>query len=123
MLKFLPEDYKRNIWLLTMSGKLMGRQVLRTALLFAVITSQFVHADDAENVSLNSTDSIPFEPFLEYHFHTYFDYNDSVQVAHAIDIRNEVIAMCVSKKIIAIPLHWHYDPENPVAECKLHFVG
>ncbi|XP_055308559.1 uncharacterized protein LOC129572591 isoform X2 [Sitodiplosis mosellana] len=56
------------------------------------------------------------ESFLEYHFHTYFDVNDPVQVAQAIELRNGVIANCVSKKIIAVPLHYHYDPENPVLE-------
>lgn len=59
------------------------------------------------------------EPFLEYHFHTYFDVNDPNQVRHAIELRNEIIANCVSKKIIAIPLHYHYDPDNPVLERKL----
>lgn len=106
-----------------MSGKLLSRQALRTALLFVVFASQFLHGNDAKNVRLNSTNSTGLEPFLEYHFHTYFDVNDPVQVAHAIEIRNEVIANCVSKKIIAVPLHWHYDPENPVAERKLHFEG
>ncbi|XP_037028346.1 DOPA 4,5-dioxygenase-like [Bradysia coprophila] len=56
------------------------------------------------------------EPFLEYHFHTFFDVNDSEQVSYAIKLRNEIIANCVSKRIIAIPLHYHYDPENPVQE-------
>ncbi|XP_031623079.1 twitchin-like isoform X2 [Contarinia nasturtii] len=56
------------------------------------------------------------EAILEYHFHTYFDVNDPAQVAHAIELRNEIIANCVAKKIIAIPLHYHYDPDNPVLE-------
>lgn len=63
-----------------------------------------------------------FEPFLEYHFHTYFDVNDPGQVAHAIQLRNEIIANCVNKKIIAIPLHYNYDPENPVLERMLQNI-
>lgn len=58
------------------------------------------------------------EPFLEYHFHTFFDVNDCEQVSHAIKLRNEIIANCVAKRIIAIPLHYHYDPEKPVEERK-----
>lgn len=65
-----------------------------------------------------NSDSTGVEPLLEYHFHTYFDENDPVQVAQAIQLRNEIIANCVEKKIIAIPLHYHYDPENPVLERK-----
>lgn len=64
---------------------------------------------------VNFTDG---ESFLEYHFHTYFDVNDTVQVAHAIELRNEIIANCVDKKILAVPLHYEYNPENPVLERK-----
>lgn len=102
-----------------MSGKSISRQALRTALLFVVVASELSHID-AKNVRLNCTNSTGLEPFLEYHFHTYFDYNDPVQVAQAIELRNEVIANCVSKKIVAVPLHYHYDPKNPVLERKLH---
>lgn len=62
---------------------------------------------------LNSSDT---DAILEYHFHTYFDVNDPAQVDHAIKLRNEIIANCVSKKIIAIPQHYHYDPDKPVLE-------
>lgn len=58
------------------------------------------------------------EPFMEYHFHTYFNASDANHVNQAIQLRNEIIANCVAKKIIAIPLNWHFDPENPVIECK-----
>lgn len=60
------------------------------------------------------------QPFLEYHFHTFFDVNDSEQVAHAIKLRNEIIANCVAKLIIAIPLYYAYDPEKPILERKFH---
>lgn len=42
-----------------------------------------------------------------------------IQVAQAIELRNEIIANCVAKKIIAVPLHYHYDPQNPILERKL----
>lgn len=80
------------------------------ALLMVVVATPFISKNE------NNSKSTEFEPFLEYHFHTYFDVNDPVQVAHAIELRNEIIANCVAKKIIAIPLHYHYDPENPVLE-------
>lgn len=70
-----------------------------------VIASQFL-LHDAKEV----------ESFLEYHFHTYFNEHDPVHVAQAIELRNEIIANCVAKKIIGVPLHYHYDPENPVLE-------
>lgn len=76
----------------------------------------------ASQFSLNDAKgltSVGFEHFLEYHFHTYFDEHDPVQVAQAIELRNEIIANCVSKKIIGVPLHYHYDPENPILERKL----
>lgn len=105
-----------------MSGKSIGRQILRTVLLFVFVALLVLytgmHCNDAKDVGLTSTG---VEPLLEYHFHTYFEVNDPVQVANAIELRNEIIANCVSKKIIAIPLHYQYDPENPVLERKLHF--
>lgn len=105
-----------------MSGKLYSRQALRTALLFVVVVSlASLHYNDAKNVNLISTDT-ELESMLEYHFHTYFDVNDSVQVAQAIILRNEIIANCVAEKIIAVPLHYHYDPESPVLERKLNAV-
>lgn len=88
----------------------------RQALLLGIVALIFAYI--AEGVHQTSAN---LEPFLEYHFHTYFDVNDRKQVAHAIEIRNEIIANCVAKKIIAIPLHYHYDPENPVLECKFIF--
>lgn len=103
-----------------MTGKYLSRQALPIALLFVVVASQTsAHIIDAKNMHLNSTG---VEPFLEYHFHTYFDVKDPVQVAHAIELRNEIIANCVAKKIIAIPLHYHYDPDNPVLERMLHKI-
>lgn len=95
-----------------------GRQALYSVVLLVVIasTSIGVLSSVTRNENLNSTD---MESLLEYHFHTYFDVNDPVHVAHAIELRNEIIANCVAKKIIAVPLHWHYDPENPVLERKL----
>lgn len=105
-----------------MSGKSIGRQIWRTALLFVFVALLVLYTGmyciDAKNVGLTSAG---VEPLLEYHFHTYFEVNDSVQVAQAIELRNEIIANCVSKKIIAIPLHYHFDPENPVLERKLYF--
>lgn len=56
------------------------------------------------------------EDFLEYHFHTYFDANNRHHVSHAIKMRNEIISMCVKCKIIAIPLHYVFDPKNPILE-------
>lgn len=97
-----------------MSGKCFCKQALCIALLFVVVASHAgMHGNEAKNVNSISTD---METLLEYHFHTYFDVNDPVQVAHAIELRNEIIANCVSKKIIAVPLHYHYDPESPVLE-------
>lgn len=98
-----------------MTGKSFSSQALRTALLFVVVASQFFNYNDAKNVHF---DSVGMERFLEYHFHTYFDVNDPVQVAQAIQLRNEIIANCVAKKIIAVPLHYNYDPENPKLERK-----
>lgn len=97
-----------------MSGKLINRMSLHEILLFVVIASQFSFID-AKKLNPASAD---VQPFLEYHFHTYFNQNDPVQVAQAIELRNEIIANCVQKKIIAIPLHYHYDPENPALERK-----
>lgn len=84
-------------------------------ILCVVAASQFL-LNDAKD---QSAKSVGFEHFLEYHFHTYFNEHDPVQVAQAIELRNEIIANCVSKKIIGIPLHYHYDPENPILERKL----
>lgn len=85
-------------------------QALPAALLFVLVALQ-----------LSSTEchALELEPLLEYHFHTYFHANDPVQVAQAIELRNEIIANAVSKEIIAVPLHYHYDPQNPVLERKL----
>lgn len=99
----------------TMSGKLISRMHLNEILLFVVVASQFSF-NDAKNLNPASTD---VQSLLEYHFHTYFDQNDPVQVAQAIELRNEIIANCVQKKIIAVPLHYHYDPDNPVLEREL----
>lgn len=98
-----------------MAGKL-SRQALHSALLFVVVACQTsAHCNNANNMT-----SVNVQSLKEYHFHTYFDVNDPVQVAHAIELRNEIIANCVAKKIIAVPLHYHYDPNNPVLERKLH---
>lgn len=97
-----------------MSATLLTKQNLLKALLFAVVSFQFVQCDEAKKAPTAADGA----PFLEYHFHTYFDANDSVQVAQAVQLRNEIIANCVAKKIIAVPFHWNYDPENPVLECK-----
>lgn len=103
-----------------MIGKSFNRQALYTAwlLLVAVTISSShpaehirAHSDVAGNISL-------YDDLLEYHFHTYFHIDDPVEVALARDLRNEIIANCVDKKIIAIPFRYHYDPENPVKECK-----
>lgn len=103
-----------------MSGKLISRQALHTALLFIVVASHTnVNCNDDNNANRIPTD---VEPFLEYHFHTYFNVNDPMHVAHAIELRNEIIANCVAKKIIAVPLHYHYDLENPVLERKLQEI-
>lgn len=107
----------------TMSGKSFSIRAMNAALCFVVVVflqyapSVYCHA--ASNEHLNSTD---VKAFLEYHFHIYFDANDPAQVAHAIELRNEIIANCVSKKIIAIPLEYHYDPENPVLECECYEI-
>lgn len=104
-----------------MTGKSFT-MALHVAFLSVVFATQFLdtkaHFIDAKKVRSNS---VEMEPFLEYHFHTYFDVNDPVQVAQAIQLRNELIANCVAKKIIAVPLHWNYDPENPVLERKITF--
>lgn len=97
-----------------MSGKSFSRQALQTALLLVVVVLT-VQCSCEKSVRLTSTG---VESLLEYHFHTYFDVNDPVHVAHAIELRNEIIANCVAKKIIAVPLHYHYDPEKPVLERK-----
>lgn len=94
------------------------------ALLFILVAPQYsnafaVNVNDAKNTSQAS---IEVEPLLEYHFHPYFDVDDPVQVAHAIELRNEIIANCASKKIIAIPRGYNYNPENPVLECKLSLI-
>lgn len=98
-----------------MSGKSFSIQALQTALLLVVFVFT-VQCFGEKSVRLTSTG---VQPLLEYHFHTYFDVNDPVHVAHAIELRNEIIANCVSKKIIAVPLHYNYDPEKPVLERKL----
>lgn len=97
-----------------MSGKFSSL----AAMLFVVVVFCSISVDcyGGKNVSLSSAD---MESLLEYHFHTYFDVNNPVHVAHAIELRNEIIANCVAKKIIAVPLHYHYDPDNPVLERKL----
>lgn len=87
----------------------------RTLFLFVVAFTLQYSADCARR-NVNNMES-----FLEYHFHTYFNASDHAQVKHAIQLRNEIIANCVAKKIIAIPLHWHYDPANPIPECKLNY--
>lgn len=97
-----------------MSGKTIDRNTLHV-LLFVVVVASHLSFNDAKNLKPASTDT---ESFLEYHFHTYFDVNDPVQVAQAIQLRNEIIANCVQKKIVAVPLYYHYDPENPVLERK-----
>ncbi|XP_055308553.1 uncharacterized protein LOC129572588 [Sitodiplosis mosellana] len=103
-----------------MSGKSFIRHALRTVLLFLVVAFQFLHGIDAKSVRLPSAD---VEHQLEYHFHTYFDFNDPVQVSHAIKLRNGVIANCVSKKIIGIARDYHYDPEKPVLEHNNDTIG
>lgn len=97
-----------------MSGKLINRKSLHSLLFLVIAASQFSF-NDAKNLNPATVD---VESFSEYHFHTYFDVNDPVQVAQAIQLRNEIIANCVQKKVIAVPLHYHYDPENPVLERK-----
>lgn len=95
--------------LLTMGGKSFNRQALPAALLFVVVALQ---------LSSTGCHALELEPILEYHFHTYFNANDKVQVAQAIELRNEIIRNCVSKNIVAVPLHYHYDPQNPALERK-----
>lgn len=94
-----------------------GRFTVFIALFATVVVLSCSHP--AEHVRANSVDvgnvSL-YDPLLEYHFHTYFNVNDPVEVNHAIELRNEIIANCVDKKIIAIPWRYHYDPENPVKE-------
>lgn len=104
-----------------MISKSLIRQALQLALLLILVAPQYLYAfavnsNNAKNASLAS---IEVEPLLEYHFHPYFNVDDPVQVAHAIELRNEIIANCASKKIIAIPHGYHYNPENPVFEFKL----
>lgn len=82
-------------------------------LIFCVVAASQFLSNDAKD------QKVGFEHFLEYHFHTYFNEHDPVQVAQAIELRNEIIANCVSRKIIGVPLHYHYDPENPILERKL----
>lgn len=106
-----------------MSGKLFSKQALRTAL-FIIFASQCLNTSvecmkSRSKITFVNESIADLESMLEYHFHTYFEVNDPVQVAHAIDLRNEIIANCVAKKIIAVPLHWNYDPENPKLERKL----
>lgn len=98
-----------------MSEQLFSRQSVYFLFLIVFFVPTFLNCSDVTNVNMSSKD---MESFLEYHFHTYFDVNDPVQVAHAIELRNEIIANCVAKKIIAVPLHYHYDPEKPVLERK-----
>lgn len=98
-----------------MSGRSYSRYALHLTLIFVGMS----FLDSTEPVS----DSTGVESFLEYHFHTYFEVDDPAQVAHAIKLRNEIIANCVAKNIIAIPLHYHYDPENPLLERKLICVS
>lgn len=88
-------------------------------LIFVIVSLSFIHIVE----SMFPTINIDEEPFLEYHFHTYFDANDREQVTRAIELRNKIIANCVTKKIIAIPLHYQYDPEKPVMERKLFFFN
>lgn len=94
-----------------MSAKFFSRHAL---LFCVVVASQFLLNDANDDPTSNDV-----EHFLEYHFHTYFNEHDPVQVAQAIEIRNEIIANCVAKKIIGVPLHYHYDPENPILERRL----
>lgn len=99
-----------------MSGRsLLDEHALRTALLIMAVASPFLHGCDAKSVRLPSLD---VERQLEYHFHTYFDKNDPAQVSHAIKMRNGLVANCFSKKFIAIPQRYRYDPANPVLERK-----
>lgn len=104
-----------------MAGKSFHKQTLYVTLFFVVVASQILHTTahyiNTKKVHLNSTE---VESLLEYHFHTYFDAHDPVQVAQAIELRNEIVANCVAKKIIAIPQRYHYDPENPVLEGKFY---
>lgn len=96
-----------------------GEFFSRPALLICVLLSSKFSFNDANNLI---TPSKGVESLLEYHFHTYFDEHDPVQVAQAIQLRNEIIANCASKKIIAVPLHYHFDPENPKFERKTFVV-
>lgn len=82
---------------------------------FCVVVGSQFSLNDARD---QSQTSVGFEHFREYHFHTYFNEHDPVQVAQAIELRNEIIANCVSKRIVGVPLHYHYDPENPILERK-----
>lgn len=95
----------------------MSGQSFSILLLIVFFAPTFLDCSGTNNLKM-SMSSKDMDSFLEYHFHTYFDVNDPVQVAHAIELRNEIIANCVAKKIIAVPLHYHYDPDNPVFERK-----
>lgn len=96
-----------------MISKSFNGQALCTALLFVVVALQLLNGCDARSVRLPSLD---VERQLEYHFHTYFDKNDPAQVSHAIKLRNALVANCFTKKFIAIPQRYRYDPVNPVLE-------
>lgn len=86
---------------------------LLKALLLVVVSLQLFRGNDAEKGVADENF------FLEYHFHTYFDVNDPAQVAKAIELRNEIIAKCVAKQIIAIPMFYKYNPAKPVLESKI----
>lgn len=107
-----------------MSGNLLSQKGLPTVLLIIGFASQFLYTNvdclaGRSKITYVNESTTQLEPLLEYHFHTYFEVNDREQVNHAIELRNEIIANCVAKKIIAVPLHWHYNPDNPVLERKL----
>lgn len=105
-----------------MIGKSFGRQTFYTAGLFVAIALSSSHPAERVRDGGQTVGNVSlYDPLLEYHFHTYFNVNDPEEVALAIDLRNEIIANCVDKKIIAIPSRYHYDPENPVKECKFDF--
>lgn len=87
-------------------------------LYFVVVALYLLHCVGCTRPNVTS-----MEPLMEYHFHTYFNASDTDQVNQAIHLRNEIIANCVAKQIIAIPLHWHFDPEHPVIECKLNLLS
>lgn len=107
-----------------MHNKSFCPEVLQLALVLVIFASKFLCATtysiDGRKVHSNATELEP--PILEYHFHTYFDANDPVQVAQAIELRNEIITNCVTKKIIAVPQRYRYNPENPVLERELYKI-